>query len=115
MILDKETTFMNKATLSGSTNSDVISNGNGRDAYNPLWLYVLVNSTLSGPATVVLNTSDNENMMPATAVATYTVAAATGSTVAAKLPTGLKKYLRLTVTGASSGTMTAVLTLDVKI
>lgn len=115
MYIDKENTFMLKQNISAAFNSDVVQNGNGGDAYEALWLYVLVNTVLSGAATVKLETADTENMSGAVTVGTYTLPAQAGSKVAVRLPSGLKKYLRLNVSGITSGAVSGFLTPDVKI
>lgn len=115
MYLDKENAFFYKKDLSKGLVSDVIQNGNGGDAYEACWLYACVNAALSGAATLKLETADKEDMSSPVTVGTYTVAAATGSNLAVRLPVGLKKYLRITVTGPSTGTFTACTAKDIRI
>ena len=116
MILDKENLFALNQTLSGAFTSDVIKNGNGGSAESASWLYVNVNSTLSDNATVALKTADNEGMTTnVKTVATYILNKDAGSTIDARLPVGLSKYLRLDVSGATSGSITAGLVFDTQI
>lgn len=116
MILDKENLFALNKTLSGEFTSDAIKNGNGGSAESASWLHVNVNSTLSGNATVTLKTADNEGMSTnAKTVATYILNKDAGSTIDARLPVGLSKYLCLGVSGVTSGAITAGLVFDTQI
>lgn len=112
MIYDAENFFMNKKDLATGTTSDVIFNGGG-SAYNALWLYAQVDKVLSADAIITLKTSDTEDMAGAVELATLKVTKAGGSQASMKLPQGCLKYLQLEVTGATTGTLTAALVLDV--
>lgn len=114
MYIDKESTFFMKQDISKGTTSNIVQNGNGGDAYESCWLYALVNTALSGPATVTLNTGDAANKVTAT-VATYTLAKDAGSALAVRLPSGLKKFLSVSVSGATTGTITVAVAKDVQV
>lgn len=108
MIFDQENMY-----LDNSLDSNIIANVGGGDAADPLFLVVFANTALTAAsgATAALVTSDNENFSSSTTLATYTLAASKkGVLVAAKLPYGMKKYSKLTVTGATAGKLTAGLT-----
>lgn len=107
MIFDQQNMYTDKALA-----SNVIANVGGGDAADPLFLVVCANTALSGSSiSVDLETSDTESFDTKTVLATYTLAAGkTGILVAAKLPYGMKEYSRLTISGASGGTLTAGLT-----
>lgn len=108
MIFDQENMLLDKVTISGETTSDVIFNMGGGDSHNPLFLVVSATKVLSGEATAKLETSDAEDFGQKTTLATYTLAGATlGVLLKAKLPYGIKKYIRLVVSGATSGELTA--------
>ena len=111
MVFDHENMFLDgvAGTTYGTTAkySDVIANTSGGDAINPLALvFAITEAALAGGAlTVVLQTSDTEAFTVATDVATYAVATgAKGIAIGARLPYGLKKYLRLKITGAAAVT-----------
>ena len=108
MLLDQENMYIDKALT-----SNVIANGGGGDAADPLFLIIFANTALTAAsgATAALVTSDDESFSESNTLATYTLAASKkGLLVAAKLPYGMKKYSKLTVTGATAGTLTAGLT-----
>ncbi|WP_277228766.1 hypothetical protein [Phascolarctobacterium succinatutens] len=108
MIFDQQNMYMDN-----SLTSNVIANVGGGDAADPLFLVITAPTALTGSGTITaaLETSDSENFSAKTVVATYTLAASKkGILVAAKLPYGMKAFSRLTVTGASSGKLTAGLT-----
>lgn len=115
MILDRENMFMDAQAASGMSNalSDVVANGAGGDAANPLWLYAGVKGgNAAGKLTVALETDSVEAFSAPVALGTYEGKA--GAPVRAKLPLGAKKFLRLKVTSTfTSGTVTAGLVSDV--
>lgn len=113
MIIDAENTFFYEQDLSKGTKSTVVSNGEGGDAYNPLWLKAVVLKTLSAAATITLKTADKEDMTGAVTLTTLSLAKDEGAGAAVKVPTGCKKYLQVEVTGATTGTVRAFLTMDV--
>lgn len=105
MIFDQQNMYMDK-----SLTSNVIANVGGGDAADPLFLVVFADTALTAAsgATAALEVSDTENFSTKATLATFTLAAdKKGILVAAKLPYGMKKYSRLTVTGATAGTLTA--------
>lgn len=108
MIFDQQNMYLDK-----SLSSNIIANVGGGDAADPLFLVIFANTALtaSSGATAKLETSDNLAFTSSTTLATFTLAASKkGMLVAAKLPYGMKKYSKLTVTGATAGTLTAGLT-----
>lgn len=110
MIFDQQNMY-----IDNSLTSNVIANVGGGDAADPLFLVITALTALAtnGTITAALETSDSESFgtKTVTVVATYTLAASKkGILVAAKLPYGMKAFSRLTVTGASSGKLTAGLT-----
>lgn len=108
--------FFDKTALTGTAQvSDVVVNGAGGDAANPLWLAVKVHTAVSSAATVALKTSDSENMSSSTTLVTLDIATTTKN-LSVKIPKGAKKYLRLDVaagTSLTTGNVTAGLVLDV--
>ncbi len=113
MIYDAENTFMWKQNLATSTASDVVANSGGGDAYDQLFLAALVNAALDKDATLTLQTSDTASMASPTTLCTLPVTKDEGSRASVKIPHGMKKYMRIIVTGAVSGTLTAALVTDV--
>lgn len=113
MIYDAENTFMWKKDLSTGTTSDVVANSGGGDAYDPLFLAVTVNSALDKDATVTISTDDDAAMGSPKTLGSLTVSKDEGSKASVKIPHGMKKYLKLSVTGAATGVLTAALVIDV--
>jgi len=114
MIYDAENIFMKKQDLSAATVSDILYNGNG-DAYAALWLYAQADAALSDAAAITIQTADTEDMTDAETLGTLSLAKDEGSTASMRLPKGAKKYLRLSVSGAATGTITAALVLDTEL
>lgn len=113
MIFDAENTFLwNEAY---SADSKVIANGNGGVANNALWLVAKADSALGAETTVTLKTSDDESMSSPATLTTLSLAQEAGSMAAVKLPLGLKKYMKVEVSGASSGNISVFLAMDVDI
>lgn len=111
MIFDQENMYLDKATISGSTTSNVLYNMGGGDAHDPLFLVAVATEPLSGAATAKLETSDTEAFEAATTLGEFTLAgSAKGVLLKAKLPYGMKKYSRVVVSGATSGELTVGLT-----
>ena len=111
MIFDQENMLLDKVAISGETTSNVIYNMGGGDSHNPLFLVAVATEKLSGEATAKLETADTEDFGEKTTLATFTLAGATkGVLLKAKLPYGMKKFIRLVVTGATSGELSAGLT-----
>ena len=111
MIFDQDNMYLDKTTVSGTTNSNVIYNLGGGDSHDPMFLVVAATVALGAEATCALETSDAEGFGKKTTLATYTLASGTkGILLKAKIPYGMKKYSRLVVSGATSGELTAGLT-----
>lgn len=115
MIIDAENKLFDAQDLSAGTSSNVVANGAGGDAYNALWLYAKVDKVLSGAATVAINTSDTEDMSGAVTLASLALPAAVGSEAKVKVPAGTKKYIQAVVSGATTGTVSAALVMDVEL
>ncbi len=115
MIFDKENLFLDGVAASGMTNalSNVVVNGEGGNAANPLYLFAGVKGGDAGKKiTVVLETADVEAFTTPVTLGTFEGTAT--APVKAKLPIGAKKYLRLKVTSTfTAGTVTAGLVNDV--
>lgn len=109
MIFDQQNMFFDNFAGSeittGGVNSDIIANVGGGDAHNPLFLVIAAPTALAGgPFTAELQTADAEAFTSAVTLATYSVPAAGGVLVKAKLPYGLKKFVRLNIKGTTAGT-----------
>ena len=115
MIYDAENIFIKKGDMAtaGNRTSDVIANPGGGSSYDGLWLYAHTDAILSGAATITVSTSDAEAMTGAAVIATLTLPATAGASAAIKLPHGGKKFYRAVVTGATTGTLTCALVMDI--
>lgn len=113
MIFDAENTFLWDEAYNAT--SKIIANGNGGVAYNPLWLVAQSLEDLGAETTVTLKTSDSDSMGSPSTVVALSLAQKAGNTAHVKLPTGLKKYLQVEVTGASAGKISVYLVNDVDI
>jgi len=113
MIYDAENTFMWKKDLSTGLSSDVVANSGGGDAYDQLFLSVAVNAALDKDATVALLTADDEALATPVTLCTLTVSKDEGSKASVKIPHGMKKFMRVDVAGAASGTVTVAMVVDV--
>lgn len=113
MIIDAENTFFYEQDLSKGTKSTVVNNGEGGNAYNPLWLKVIALKPLSAAAAITLKTADKEDMTGAVTLTTLSLAKDEGAGAAVKVPAGCKKFLQIEVAGATTGTIRAFLTMDV--
>ena len=115
MIIDAENTFFYKHDLTGGVTSNVLANGEGGCAYEGLWICAMVNKALSAEAALEVKTSDKEDMSDAVLLATLKVEKDEVKGANLRMPLGLKKYIRIEVTGATTGTITAFLTPDVNL
>ena len=127
MIWDAQNLFLNNVagTTYGTTPaySDVIANGGGGGAYVPPFLVIAVKTAAlaGGNLTIVLQTCDAEGFgSNVVDLDTYTIASgAKGIMVKERIPVvGLKKYLRLKITGSASisaGVLQAGLVVDVDV
>lgn len=112
---DKETTFSNLQTLAEADSENVVDTG-GDDLGlgEPVYLQVAVGKGATGSLTVAVKTAAVAAMTGAMTLAQYTVAADAvargGVVLAAPLPTGCKRYLRLRYSGAAGAKVTAGLT-----
>lgn len=113
---DAENMFSNDQPLAAGASDNIIDTG-AADAGKgkPLYLQVNVSGGTSGALTVTLNASASPDMSGVRKVADYQIQAGKvargGVVLAAPLPTGCLRYLRLAYAGASGGTVTAGLTL----
>lgn len=115
MFIDAENTFFYEQDLAKGTTSNVVANGNGGDAYHALWMKGTALSPLSADATLTLKTSDKEDMSGAVTLTTLTLGKEEGTGAAVKVPAGVKKFLQVTVGGASTGKIRVFLTPDVEL
>lgn len=112
MIFDQQNMFFDGTTMAASTDSNVIANVGGGDAHDPLFLVVHASTAIAGTCTIAVETADDEGMSTNKAtLATYSLPAAKkGLLLVAKLPYGMKKFVRLHEAGATAGKVTAGLT-----
>lgn len=115
MIFDQQNMFFDKKA--SASVSDVIANVGGGDAADPLFLVMHADTAQTATLSVALQTDDAENFSNAVTLATYSVpVGGVGIVISAKLPYGVKKFLRLSVTASGSesaavvGKLTAGLT-----
>lgn len=109
---DKDTTFSNRQLLvEGESDHRIDTGGDDYGLGNPVYLQVALTPGCTGTLSVNLDSSDNPGMGDATRVVQYIVpedrVAKGGIVLAAPLPTGCKRYLRLTYAGAGNGRVTA--------
>lgn len=119
MRLDKKNIFFEKpaAELAEGVLGDVIAMGGG-DSINPMWLYVGP-KLKSGSVALTLETADDEEFSEAVvALGSFTLDEK--APVRAKVPLGVKKYLRIkatsktgTPTNATAAKTVAALAVDV--
>lgn len=112
MIFDQQNMFFDGVTIGATTDSNVIANVGGGDAHDPLFLVVHASTAIAGTCTISVETADNEAMSTNKAtLATYSLPASKkGLLLVAKLPYGMKKFVRIHEAGASAGKITAGLT-----
>lgn len=108
---DNETMFSNRQTLADSASERMVDGGDDLGLGEPVYLQVALSPGCMGSLAVNLETSASPGMTDAVRVVQYLVAAdrvAKGGVVlAAPLPTGCKRYLRLSYEGATNGLITA--------
>lgn len=109
---DHETTFSDRQILvEGNSDNTVDIGPDDAGLGEPVYLQVSLTPGGSGTLAVNLNASDSSGMANAVRVAQYLVESATvakgGTVLAAALPTGCKRYLRLSYSGATGGRVTA--------
>lgn len=117
MRLDKENIFFEKpaAELVNGVLGDIIAMGGG-DSINPMWLYVGPKLE-SGSVVLTLETADDEAFSKAVALGSFTLD--DNAPVRAKVPLGVKEYLRIkasdssTPTNATADKIVAALAVDV--
>lgn len=109
---DNETTFSNRQNL-GDVDSENVVDVGGDDIGlgEAVYLQVSLGAGCSGPLTVTVATADAADMSGSRQVVEYLVEAGTvargGTVLAAPLPTGCARYLRLHYSGAGGGRVTA--------
>ena len=125
MILDRENLFSaNQAVTATALAQNVVDLGRGdHGPSGAISLVVIADGYTAGTITVELQTADavgtDGALTNAATVATYPVTAdalkAGGAVVAAQLPHGMKRYagLNYQATGATGGTITAGLALEI--
>lgn len=110
---DKDTVFSDKQALSSGANSENVVDAGQNDIGlgAPVYLQVSLSGAPSTELTIDVQTSDAAAMAAPVVVARYKVPAATvargGVALAAPLPTGCRRYLRLNYTGPVGGKVTA--------
>lgn len=111
---DNETTFSDRQTLvSTGIDSDNIVDVGADDIGlgEPVYLQVVVTQGCTGTLALKVKTGSASDMTGAATLAEYTVGATLlakgGCVLAAPLPTGCKRYLRLNYAGAAAGKVTA--------
>lgn len=114
MIFDQQNMFFDKVKVTATNNGNTIANIGGGDAHDPLFIVVHASTAITAASgcTATLETADDDKFSSnKVAVAKYTLPASKkGLLLAAKLPYGMKKFIRLTVEGATGGEITAGLT-----
>lgn len=108
MIFDQQNMFYDN-----SLTGNVIANVGGGDSHDPLFLVICAPTALTGSnISAALETADDEGFTTnKVSLASFSLPASTkGVLISAKLPYGLKKFIRLNVTGATAGNLTAGLT-----
>lgn len=109
MIYDAENAFILNKDVSSAP--DVISHGEGGNAYDELFLTAKFASPLDKEATVALKTDDAEDMASAKTICTLIIPAG-AQHGCIRVPYGGKKFYTVAVSGPTSGKCTIALTLD---
>lgn len=109
---DNETTFSLQQTLSDADSANIVDAGpDDLGLGEPVYLQVSLTKGATGDLTIAVETSDSADMSGSVQLVRYLVESSVvsgGCTVlAAPLPTGCKRYLRLHYSGASGGKVTA--------
>ena len=112
---DKETTFSDQQALAAGNSENVVDAGpDDIGLGHPVYLQLALTKGATGALEVAVETSDNVSLSDAITLVTYKVeadrVARGGIILAAQLPTGCKRYLRLAYSGAAGGKITAGLT-----
>lgn len=109
---DNDTTFSNRQALAAGASDTIVDAGpDDLGLGEPVYLQVSLGGDASGTLTVTVETGDNGTLSDAVELACFRipsgVVAAGGTVLAAPLPTGCRRYLRLQYAGASGGFVTA--------
>ncbi|MCD8351438.1 MAG: hypothetical protein LUC93_12595 [Planctomycetaceae bacterium] len=109
---DNETTFSNRQTLADGPSETAVDVGpDDIGLGEPVYLQVSLSNGASGALEVTVETGDAPDLSDAVTLVTYHVAESVlkhgGTVLAAPVPTGCRRYLRLQYDGASGGTVTA--------
>jgi hypothetical protein len=112
LMWDIDTTFSTRQTLEDGPSDNIVEAGpDDLGLGDPVYLQVSLGRGASGSLTVTLESSDDADMAGAVDRATYLVDAPVvvrgGTVLAAPLPTGCGRYLRLRYAGATGGAATA--------
>lgn len=115
-MFDRQNMFSHDQNLAVGDSTDIIDVGVAEIGRGqPIYLTVIGSGGATGALTVTVKTSSAPDMTGAVEVVKFTISAermARGGTVlAAPLPTGCKRYLRLAYAGATGGTVSAALAL----
>ncbi|MCD8352442.1 MAG: hypothetical protein LUC93_17700 [Planctomycetaceae bacterium] len=113
---DGETLFSNEQALTAADSDGIVKVNGDIGGGEPVVLQVNTSGgATGGDLVIVMKTSSAASMAGAKEIARYTIeqekAAAGGVVLAATVPTGCKKYLQLSYSGATGGNITAGLVL----
>ncbi|MDR1744883.1 MAG: hypothetical protein LBS30_03925 [Planctomycetota bacterium] len=109
---DNETTFSDRQTLADGLSDNIVDAGpDDIGLGEPVYLQLSLGAGAAGDLAVTVESSDAPDMTGAVNLVRYQVGAAAvargGVVLAAPLPTGCGRYLRLRYSGAGGGTVTA--------
>ncbi len=109
---DNETTFSKRQPLADGASRNIVDAGPGDIGLGePAYVQVSLTAGASGALTVTLETAKTEAMANSVQRARWLVDASRvargGTVLAAPLPSGCDRYLRLRYSGASGGAVTA--------
>lgn len=114
MMLDKENIFFLRKDITQNTNSDVVFNAGGGNAYVAPWLVIRLDKDVTGTPLFNVYTSDSENMASATLLHGISLPANSkaGTEIVTRLGQGAKKYIRINANNMTAGQISAFLTFD---
>ena len=113
MYMDKQLLFSEGQTLETGVSENIIDLGPKGEAYDPLFLVVILDTPLSGNLEVKVETSVTEDFATPKTLATFKGTEGKQHAVKERFPRGAEKYVRLTYTTGATGKVTAGLVLDV--
>ncbi|MCD8138445.1 MAG: hypothetical protein LUE17_01465 [Planctomycetaceae bacterium] len=109
---DNETTFSTRQALADGPSEAIVDVGaDDIGLGEPVYLQVSLSKGASGSLEVTVETGDEADLGDAVVLVTYHVTESAlkhgGTVLAAPVPTGCRRYMRLRYAGASGGTVTA--------